>query len=435
MRCTVLRPEWKDCAASSAVGNIEMNAEIIAIGSELLTSTRVDTNSLWLTGQLNELGVEVTQKTIVGDDRGRLAAAIRAALERAPILILTGGLGPTEDDITRDAVAQALSRSLVYSEEIQGWIEQRFERFGRKMAEINKRQAYLVEGAEKLENLNGTAPGQWIDTPGGMIALLPGPPHEMKPMFESHCLARLRARVPALYIRTRFFRVAGMGESDLDQLIAPLYTPYSNPVTTILAAAGDIQIHLRAQASSPEAADALVDELGVKIKAALGDRIYSSDGSPVERVIGAFLKQRGETLAVAESCTAGLLGGRITEVGGSSAWFVGGLQVYQDEMKTRLLGIDPALVKQNGAVSEAVAIAMAVAARERTGATWALSVTGEAGPESSPGGPAPGTMWIGIAGRGEAAARSFRFAGDRIRIRAFAVQSALNLLRLKLERG
>jgi nicotinamide-nucleotide amidase len=410
-----------------------MNAEIIAIGSELLTSSRVDTNSLWLTGQLNELGVEVTQKTVVGDDSERLATAIRAALGRVPILILTGGLGPTEDDVTRNAVAQALSRKLVFSEEICKWIETRFARFGRTMAEINKRQAFLVDGAEKLENPNGTAPGQWIDVPGAMIVLLPGPPHEMKPMFQDGCLARLRQRVPPQFLRTRFYRVAGMGESDLDQLIAPIYTSYSNPVTTILAAAGDIQIHLRAQADSPQAAEALAQELGTKIESELGERIYSRDGSPLENVIGARLKQRGETLAVAESCTAGLLGGRITEVAGSSAWFVGGLLVYKADMKTRLLGLDPVLVAQQGVVSESVATAMAAAARERTGATWALSVTGEAGPEPSPGGPAPGTIWIGVAGPAGASARLFRFPGDRIRIRAFAVQSALNLLRLQLD--
>jgi nicotinamide-nucleotide amidase len=409
-----------------------MNAEIIAIGSELLTPSRIDTNSLWLTAQLNELGLEVTQKTIVGDDRERLAASIRAALDRAPILILTGGLGPTEDDVTRDAVASALSRGLEYSDEIYHSIEARFARFGRPMAEINKRQAYLVAGAEKLENPNGTAPGQWVDLPEAMIALLPGPPHEMKPMFTERCLPRLRDRIPPRFIRTRFYRVAGMGESDLDQLIAPLYKPYSNPVTTILAAAGDIQVHLRAQADSSETAEALAQELGAKIEASLGERIYSRDGSPLENVVGACLKQRGETLAVAESCTAGLLGGRITDVPGSSSWFVGGFQVYQTAMKTRLLGLDPKLIAEHGVVSEQVAAAMAAAARDRTGADWALSVTGEAGPEPSPGGPAPGTIWIGLAGRFGVSARLFRVQGDRIRIRTYAVQSALNLLRFKL---
>jgi nicotinamide-nucleotide amidase len=392
----------------------------------------VDTNSLWLTSRLNDLGLEVTQKTIVGDDRARLAEAVRGALGRAPVVIVTGGLGPTEDDVTRDAVAQALARGLYLSSEAMTALEARFASFGRKMAEINKRQAYLIEGAEMLPNPNGTAPGQWLEVPGGMIALLPGPPREMKPMFEAQCLPRLQKRVPPLAIRTRFFRVAGMGESDLDQLIAPIYTPYLNPVTTLLAAAGDVQIHLRAQAETGEAAEALAEELGAKIESALGPRIYSRDGSPIEQEIGRVLIERRETLAVAESCTGGLLGGRITDAPGASNWFVGGFQVYQTAMKTALLGIDAALIERHGVVSEEVAMAMAAAARERTGATWALSVTGEAGPESSPGGPPPGTVWIGLAGPGEVQAHSRRFPGDRAQIRAYAVQTALNLLRLKV---
>ena len=411
-----------------------MNAEIIAAGSELLTQARSDTNSLWITGQLNELGVEVTQKSIVGDDRERLAAALRGALERVEIVIVTGGLGPTEDDVTREAAAQALMRPLVFSQEMLRWIERRFAHFGRRMAPINRRQAFLVGGAEPLENPNGTAPGQWIDLPGRMLMLLPGPPHEMKLMFGGACVERLRARVPKLSIRKRFFRVAGMGESDLDQLIAPLYKPYENPVTTILAAAGDIQIHLRARSESPDEAEALVAELGAKIEAALGDRIYSHDGSPLENVIGHELKRRSETVAVAESCTAGLLGARVTDVAGASAWFVGGFQVYATEMKTRLLGIDAALIEANGVVSEAVAKAMAESARERTGATWALGVTGAAGPEGT-GGAEPGTIWIGLAGPSGAEARKFRFPGDRARVRAYAAQSALNLLRLRLLSG
>jgi nicotinamide-nucleotide amidase len=408
-----------------------MNAEIIAAGSELLTPARSDTNSLWLTARLNELGVEVTQKTIVGDDRERLAAAVRGALERVEIVIVTGGLGPTEDDVTREAVARALRRRLVFSEEIHGWIEKRFARFGRRMAENNRRQAFLIDDAEQLENPNGTAPGQWIEDGGKVIILLPGPPNEMQPMFQNFGLARLRVRVPPQSIRTRFYRVAGMGESDLDQLLAPLYKPYANPVTTILAAAGDIQIHLRARAPTEQRAEALAAELGAKIEAALGERIYSSDGSPLEKVVGESLKSRGETVAVAESCTAGLLGARITEVAGASAWFVGGFQVYEPAMKTRLLGLDAGLIETQGVVSEAVAQAMAQSARERTGATWALAVTGAAGPEAA-GAAAPGTVWIGLAGAGVAEAKMFRFPGGRGRVRMFAVQSALNLLRLKL---
>jgi nicotinamide-nucleotide amidase len=405
-----------------------MNAEIIAVGSELLTPARIDTNSLWLTAQLNSLGVEVIRKTVVGDDRNLLAQAVSSALDRVPLLLVTGGLGPTEDDVTREAVAQALRRRLLFSEEILATIEARFRRLGRQMAPNNRKQAFLVEGALALDNPNGTAPGQWIDLPSGIVVLLPGPPRELEPMFLNHCLPLLRERLPRACIRTRFFRVAGMGESDLDNLIAPIYKPYANPATTILAAEGDVQIHLRARADSEEAAEALVEELGAKILAALGDRVYSTDGSPLEAVLGRELKARGETLAVAESCTAGLLAARITEVPGSSAWFAGGFVVYGTAMKTRLLGLDPALVEQHGVVSEAVAVAMAESARDRTGATYALSVTGEAGPEPATPGVEPGTVWIGLATPDSATARLFRFPAGRERVRRFAVQNAMHML-------
>jgi nicotinamide-nucleotide amidase len=405
-----------------------MNAEIIAVGSELLTPARIDTNSLWLTAQLNSLGVEVIRKTVVGDDRNLLAQAVSSALDRVPLLLVTGGLGPTEDDVTREAVAQALRRRLLFSEEILATIEARFRRLGRQMAPNNRKQAFLVEGALALDNPNGTAPGQWIDLPSGIVVLLPGPPRELEPMFLNHCLPLLRERLPRACIRTRFFRVAGMGESDLDNLIAPIYKPYANPATTILAAEGDVQIHLRARADSEEAAEALVEELGAKILAALGDRVYSTDGSPLEAVLGRELKARGETLAVAESCTAGLLAARITEVPGSSAWFAGGFVVYGTAMKTRLLGLDPALVGQHGVVSEAVAVAMAESARDRTGATYALSVTGEAGPEPATPGVEPGTVWIGLATPDSATARLFRFPAGRERVRRFAVQNAMHML-------
>lgn len=409
-----------------------MNAEIIAVGSEMLTQPKVDTNSLWLADQLSLLGVELTRKCVIGDDRDRLADAARAALDRTPIVIVTGGLGPTEDDVTREAVAQALIRRLLLSDSVLKGIEDRFARFGRKMAEINRRQAFLIEGSEILENPNGTAPGQWIDLPGKMLMLLPGPPGELKPMFENHCMQRLRDRLPPRHLRTRFFRVAGMGESDVDQLIAPAYTPYPSVATTILASIGDIQVHLRAFSAVPEEAEALVDEVGRKIEDLLGERIYSSDGSPLEIVLGRMLMEKRATLAVAESCTGGMLGARITQAAGSSEYFLGGFQVYGKAMKTRLLGLDDRLVEQYGVVSEEVAKAMAESARDRTGATYALSVTGEAGPESSSPGIEPGTVWIGVAGPEGVKAKMIRMPGDRERVRKFAVQTALNLLRLSL---
>src|SRR6185437_3586074 len=254
------------------------DAEIVAVGSELLTPQRIDTDSLFLTQQLNDLGVEVVRKLIVGDDRIRLAGTVRDCLSRAKIVIVTGGLGPTEDDVTRDAVAAALGRELIFSEELCAALEDRFRRANRKMAEINKRQAYLVSGAEVLPNPNGTAPGQWIERDGSVVMILPGPPRELKPLFRDQCASRLKSFLPPQSICTWTYRVAGLGESDLDQLIAPVYTQYQNPVTTILANAGDIQVLLRARGPWMEEAEALVRELGRKIEPLLGDRIYSRNG-------------------------------------------------------------------------------------------------------------------------------------------------------------
>jgi nicotinamide-nucleotide amidase len=412
-----------------------MNAEIIAVGSELLTPRRLDTNSLYLTERLNALGVEVVAKAVIGDDRARLRDAVRAALGRSEIVILTGGLGPTEDDVTREAVAEALGRPLVWRQELADAIEARFRRMGRKMAEINKRQAYIIEGAEALSNDQGTAPGQWIEAgPSRYLMLLPGPPVELKSVFERECLARLERVVPPLVIRTRVFRVAGMPESDLDQLISPVYKRYTNPATTILAAPGDIQIHLRARAETAEQAEALLAELAPEIEALLGDNIYSRDGAPLEAVVGALLAPRGATLAVAESCTGGMLAERITSVAGSSRYFLGGLLVYNDEMKEKLLGISPELLAEHTAVSQPVAEAMAARVRQRTGASFGLSVTGYAGPEGGDAEHPVGTVYIGLAAPEGTSARPFRFLGDRERVRRLATQSALDLLRRHLTR-
>ncbi len=322
-----------------------MQAEIIAVGSELLTAQRLDTNSLYLTDQLNALGVEVVTKCVIGDDRDRLAAAVGRAAGSSGIVIITGGLGPTEDDVTRDAVALALDRPLRFHQEISDYLEQRFRQMGRKMSEVNKRQAFIIEGAEILSNDRGTAPGQWIDQAGASIILLPGPPHELKAMFTRQCLPRLERRVPKQAIRTLVMRVAGMPESDLDQLISPVYKKYENPVTTILAAAGDIQVHLRARCDVEEDALALLAEVAGPIELLLGDRLYSRNGEPLEVVVGEMLRQAHATLSVAESCTGGLLAERITSVPGSSDYFVGGFVTYTKRMKTELLGVSEAILE------------------------------------------------------------------------------------------
>lgn len=409
-----------------------MQAEIIAVGSELLSSHRLDTNSLYLTDELNALGVEVVTKCVVGDDCQRLATAVRRAVSSSSIVIITGGLGPTEDDVTRDAVALALDRKLCFREDIGEQIEQRFRQMGRKMAEVNKRQAFAIEGAEILPNDRGTAPGQWIDEGGASIMLLPGPPHELKAMFTRQCLPRLDRRVPKQIIRSLVMRVAGLPESDLDQLIAPVYKKYENPVTTILAAAGDIQVHLRARCASEGEALALLAEVAGPIEQLLADKLYSRNGDPLEVVVGALLRQHRATLSVAESCTGGLLAERITSVPGSSDYFEGGFVTYTKRMKMELLGVSEAVLETAGAVSQETAEAMAVGARRRTGSTYALAVTGIAGPgqggESAP----VGTVYVALADINGCRGAYRQFLGDRTRIRQFSTQMALDLLRRRI---
>ncbi len=413
-----------------------MNAEIIAVGSEMLTPQRVDTNSLYLTAELNNLGVEVVAKCVIGDDLERLAGAVRRVMMRSQILIISGGLGPTEDDLTREAVAQALDRKLIYSAEIAEWLQHRFAKAKRVMSEVNKRQAFIIEGADVLPNDRGTAPGQWVEESGAVAMLLPGPPHELKAMFERQCLPRLARIVPRLAIRTLQLRVAGMAESDLDQLISPVYKKYTNPVTTILAASGDIQVHLRARCGTAEEAEALVAEVAAPIEVLLGDKIYSRNGDSMEKLIGDLLRQNHATLVVAESCTGGLLGERITSVPGSSDYFIGGFLTYADSAKIEMLGVPPETLERFGAVSKEAAEAMATGARRRTGATYALSVTGVAGPDpaAGPGGIAVpvGTVYVAVADTAGVHAVHRIMLGDRQRIRAFTSQMAMDLLRRRI---
>ncbi len=409
-----------------------MDAEIIAVGSEMLTPERVDTNSLYLTSELNKIGVEVVRKSVIGDHRDRLAEAVRRALGRSGILILSGGLGPTEDDVTRDAVAQAVDRKLVFHPEIATALEERFRTARRKMAEVNKRQAFVIEGATILPNDRGTAPGQWVEESGAIAMLLPGPPHELKAMFERQCLPRLTRLVPKRAIATVFYRVAGMAESDLDTLIAPVYTKYENPVTTILAANGDLQIHLRAQCATEAEAGELLAEVAGPIEMLLGDRLYSRDGTALEGVVGDMLRRNHATVAVAESCTGGMLGERLTSVPGSSDYFVGGFITYSNRMKNELLGVPPEILEQCGAVSKETAEAMAAGARRRTGATYALSITGVAGPNSGSESAPVGTVYVGIADAAGTQVTHRQFLGDRQRIRVFTTQMALDLLRRRI---
>ena len=413
-----------------------MNAEIIAVGSELLTPYRQDTNSLYLTEKLNQLGVEVIFKTIVGDSLRHLTQAASLALLRADLVILMGGLGPTEDDLTREAVAETLGLGLRRDPEIVTGIEQRFASRGWRMAANNAKQGDVLAGATVLPNANGTAPGQWItgkyDGHEKIIMLLPGPPYELKALFEQQCIDRLRAKLPPQFIATRELRITGMGESHCDARVAPIYKQFTDVQTTILAGAGEIQLHLRSRGASHDAAQKRVDQLAEQIEEELGDFVFSDNGDSMEQIVGYYLQMRNATLAVAESCTGGLVGERITSVSGSSRYFAGGAIVYSNQLKTTLAGVPAELIEQHGAVSHEVAAALAEGIRQRCGATLGLGVTGIAGPNGGTPEKPVGLVFHALARDTGTEVVERKFPGDRKRIRWFASQQALDMVRRKL---
>lgn len=409
-----------------------MDAEIIAVGSELLTPFRLDTNSLYLTEQLNSLGIEVRFKTVVGDNAERLAAVLRAAVERSPLVIVIGGLGPTEDDLNRRVVADVLGLPLRQVPEVLERIAARYARTGRTMPPNNARQAMVPEGSEWLENKNGTAPGIWIEREGKIIIMLPGPPRELEPLFVAQCLPRLQHFASGEKIRTRVFKLAGLPESEVDHRIAPVYKRYQNPLTTILSTPNGIEIHLRARAASERQAEALLNELGDKIESVLGDHIYSMRGESLEEIVGLFLMMKQKTLATAESCTGGLLSERLTRVPGSSNFFLGGAVCYSNELKTQFAGVHPALIERHGAVSKAVAQALAEGIRKRTKSSLGVGITGVAGPAGGTAEKPVGMVFIAIADASGTEVREFRFPGNRERVRFLSSQFALEMLRRRV---
>jgi nicotinamide-nucleotide amidase len=410
-----------------------LNAEIIAIGSEMLTPFRLDTNSLWLTERLNSMGVEVKLKTVVGDDEARLEETVRDAMKRSEIVIATGGLGPTEDDITRKIFARVLKRQLILEDAILEKIRARFARRNMPMPEINARQALVIHGAQILENGNGTAPGMLITEGKCTVALLPGPPREMKPIFDASVAPALKQRMGDMLIVRRTLSIFGLTESATDELAAPIYTKYRNPSTTILFKDGQIELHLTAQARGESEAVKLLDELGGRLDEVLGEYVFSRNNETLEEVVGQSLKMRGYTLATAESCTGGLLAGRITDVPGSSEYFLEGVVSYSNEAKIDLLGVPKKWIKTHGAVSEQVAGAMASGIRKRAGSTFGIGVTGVAGP----GGGSPekpvGLVYIALADGSQITTRKFIFPGDRQFIRTLSVNAALDMVRRRIK--
>jgi nicotinamide-nucleotide amidase len=402
----------------------------------LLTPYRQDTNSLYLTEKLNDLGVEVRFKCIVGDDREGLTAAAKLAMRRSDIIIFSGGLGPTEDDLTRESVADALGLKLQRDPQIVAKLEERFAKRGMKMSANNLKQADVVASATALPNALGTAPGQWIagmyDGHDRLLMLLPGPPYELKALFENECMPRLRARIPTQHIATRTLKMAMMPESQVDARVAPIYKTYTDVETTILAGAGEIQLHLRCRKDTSVEAEARVAELADKIEDELGDAIFSRKGESIEQIVSYLLQMRSMTLAVAESCTGGLLAERVTSLGGSSRYFLGGAVVYSNELKTQFANVPRALIDQHGAVSREVASAMAEGIRKRCVASYGIGITGVAGPGGGTEQKPVGLVYIALAGEEGTQVVERNFPGDRTRIRQFSTQQALEMIRRAL---
>jgi nicotinamide-nucleotide amidase len=406
-----------------------MKAEIIAVGSEMLTPFRVDTNSLYLTDELNKLGIEVARKTVVGDDRAALADAFRGALGRVELVIGLGGLGPTEDDLTREAVAEVLGRKLLRNEEILRGIQERFRKFGWQMPEQNVRQAMVPEGATALENKRGTAPGLWLEEGERTVILLPGPPQELKPMWRDSVAGRLATRAGGVRLYAREMRVAMMGESAVDQRVAPIYTAYPDVQTTILASPGEIQLHLRCWSADGAGAERVLNEMVERLTLALGESIFTTSGESLEAVVANALTQQGATIAVAESCTGGLVAERLTSIAGSSTYFLGGVICYSNEIKSAWVDVPAELIAARGAVSAEVTAALAEGIRRRSGATLGLAVTGVAGPGGGSQEKPVGAVHVALANSATTKERAYHFPGDRERVRLQASQAALDLVR------
>jgi len=412
-----------------------MLAEIIAVGSELLTPYRQDTNSLFVTEQLNGLGVSVAFKTIVGDHKARLVDAVAIAVGRTDMVFVMDGLGPTHDDLTREAVADALGVRLRRNGDLLAALYKRFAARRAMMPGNNSKQADMIEGAEVLPNGNGTAPGQWLDTVVGehrkLIVLLPGPPSELKPMFTDECLPRLQAALPPRAIARRVLKMAMLPESEVDARLAPIYTKFTDVETTILAHPGEVQLHMLCTKAFLEVAQARVNELAGRVEEEMEDAIFSSQGETLEQIVLYYLEIRGATMAIAESCTGGMVSQRLTSISGSSRSFLGGAIVYSDVLKTDLAEVPEELIEEKGAVSREVAEALARGIRRRTQATLGVGITGIAGPSGGTPEKPVGLVYIALDDGKEISVCQRNFRGDRERVRGLATQQALDMLRRK----
>lgn len=415
-----------------------VSAAIIAVGSELLTPAKIDTNSLFITEQLNILGIDVKAKAVVGDERAQLEHVFRSFLARADLVVFCGGLGPTDDDLTREAVASVLDRPLAEDEAITAHLRARFasRNLPMPMPESNRRQAMVPLGGRVIPNPKGSAPGLWIDHDDRLVLLLPGPPRELRPMLSELREGPLKARSAGVSLLRRVVRVAGRIESHVDEAMHPLYQEWERatpPIAaTILAVLGSIELHISTRAASREAAAIALESAVAQTVAILGADVYSTDGRLLEAVVGDLLVERGLRIGVAESCTGGLIASRLTDISGSSRYVDQAVVVYSNEAKTELLGVPPDLLREHGAVSEPAALAMAQGIKARARAGIGVGVTGIAGPTGGTQEKPVGTVVVSAVTDAESRVRTFRFFGEREQVKFQASQAALDMVRRML---
>lgn len=410
-----------------------MRAETIAVGSELLTPFRTDTNSTEISRYLMDIGINVAYKTVVGDSEEDIARAVRTAVSRVQVVIITGGLGPTNDDLTREGVSKALKIQLIFREDILKHLKERYKQLGREMPENVAREAFVLEGAEVIYNKVGTAPGMWLEKPEQnlYLAILPGPPAEWKPMFEEVVLPKLSGRSKHNIVR-RILKVTGLSEAETEEIISPIYAGSKNPWVSILPYPGEIEIHIWAKAKEKADAELMVEQMQEKFLKVLGENVYTTDERPLEQIVGELLREKGKTLAVAESCTGGLLANKITNIPGSSDYFLMGAVTYSNEAKIKVLGVSEKDIEEYGAVSEQVAAQMAEGVRRIAGSDFGIGITGIAGPGGATPKKPVGLVYTALSWEGGTEVIRNRFAGNRLQIKEQSCKKALDMLRRKL---
>ena len=411
-----------------------MIAEILSVGTELLMGQIANTDAQYISRRLSELGVTLYRHTTVGDNPARVKQALDEALSRADIVITTGGLGPTEDDLTKEMVAEYFGLPMRLDEKSLAAVEAFMNRVGHPMSDNNRKQAYFPEGAVIMENRCGTAPGCIVESDGRTVAVLPGPPHEMKDMFDRQ-LAPWLARRSGAHIESKFLRVFGIGESRLETLLIDLFHS-DNPTLALYCGPGEVQARITAMAPDSPAAQALIAPVEEEIRRRLGDAVYGEGaGSTIEGAAFRLLKDRGETVCFAESCTGGLTASRLVGIPGASDVMKESHVTYSDAVKTRVLGVKPETLAEHTAVSAECAREMAEGARRISGADWGVSTTGYAGPDDGPDGTPAGTVYIAVAGAAGTEVKECRFRGQREFVRTLAASNALNQLRLAMEKA